>query len=45
MMRVPGWSRPETGGRMAEQLIIGAGLSGLVASIILARKGYSVRLL
>ncbi|MHB8895425.1 MAG: NAD(P)/FAD-dependent oxidoreductase [Candidatus Geothermincolia bacterium] len=30
---------------MAEQIIVGAGLSGLVAAIILARKGYSVRIL
>ncbi len=30
---------------MAEQLIIGAGLSGLTASILLARKGYTVRVL
>jgi flavin-dependent dehydrogenase len=30
---------------MPEQLVIGAGLSGLVAAISLARKGYSVRVL
>ena len=30
---------------MAEQLIIGAGLSGLTASILLARKGHKVRVL
>ena len=30
---------------MAEQLIVGAGLAGLVAAITLARKGYDVRVL
>jgi len=30
---------------LAEQIIVGAGLSGLVAAIILARKGYAVRVL